>query len=92
VDDANNAIRDEMYKHLILLIKLFLLCAAAVMAVVTAGVAYAAEGLFPAATVMAAPATQTKLPDFEFANLHGGTLKTSEMKGKVIIIRFWATW
>jgi cytochrome oxidase Cu insertion factor (SCO1/SenC/PrrC family) len=54
--------------------------------------AHAAEGLFPSATVMAAPKQPTKLPEFEFANLHGGTLKSSEMKGKVIIIRFWATW
>jgi len=54
--------------------------------------AHAAEGLFPGQTVMAAPAQPTKLADFEFANLHGGTLNSAEMKGKVIIIRFWATW
>jgi cytochrome oxidase Cu insertion factor (SCO1/SenC/PrrC family) len=54
--------------------------------------AHAAEGLFPAATVMAPPQQPTKLPDFEFANLQGGTLKSADMKGKVIIIRFWATW
>lgn len=54
---------------------------------------HAAEGLFPTATVMAAPKQPTKLPDFEFANLSGsGALKSSEMKGKVIVIRFWATW
>ena len=54
---------------------------------------YAAEGLFPGATVMAAPAQPTKLPEFEFANLTGsGTLKSSDMKGKVLIIRYWATW
>jgi cytochrome oxidase Cu insertion factor (SCO1/SenC/PrrC family) len=54
--------------------------------------AHAAEGLFPAPTVMAPPPQPTKLPDFEFTNLQGGTLKSSEMKGKVVIIRFWATW
>ncbi len=52
----------------------------------------AAEGLFPAATVMAPPAQPTKMPEFEFVNLQGGTLKSSELKGKVIVIRFWATW
>jgi cytochrome oxidase Cu insertion factor (SCO1/SenC/PrrC family) len=57
----------------------------------TAG-AYAAEGLFPGATVMAAPQQPTKLPDFELPNVNGGTLKSADMKGKVIIIRFWATW
>ena len=55
-------------------------------------IARAADGLFPHATVMAPPAKPTKLPDFDFANLHGGALKSSEMKGKVVIIRFWATW
>ncbi|MEQ1776805.1 MAG: hypothetical protein ABL891_23710, partial [Burkholderiales bacterium] len=54
--------------------------------------AHAAEGLFPNATVMAPPAQPAKMPDFDFANLHGGALKSSELKGKVIIIRFWATW
>jgi cytochrome oxidase Cu insertion factor (SCO1/SenC/PrrC family) len=55
-------------------------------------VAHAAEGLFPAHTMMAPPAKPTKMPDFEFANLHGGALKSSELKGRVIVIRFWATW
>jgi len=60
----------------------------------TAGVTavHAAEGLFPNPTVMAPPPQPMKLPEFEFANLVGGTLKSSEMKGKVIVIRFWATW
>jgi cytochrome oxidase Cu insertion factor (SCO1/SenC/PrrC family) len=61
-------------------------------AAVCVGVAHAAEGLFPNPTVLAPPAQATKLPPFDFANLHGGALKSSEMKGKVIIIRFWATW
>ena len=63
------------------------LCAAACFAV-----AHAAEGLFPSATVLAPPAQPTKMPVFDFANLHGGALRSSEMKGKVIVIRFWATW
>lgn len=58
-----------------------------------AGFTHAAEGLFRGATVMAAPAQATQLPEFEFANLTGsGVLKSSDMKGKVIIIRYWATW
>jgi cytochrome oxidase Cu insertion factor (SCO1/SenC/PrrC family) len=54
--------------------------------------ARAAEGLFPRATVLAAPPQPTKVPEFDFVNLQGGALKSSELKGKVIIIRFWATW
>jgi cytochrome oxidase Cu insertion factor (SCO1/SenC/PrrC family) len=63
------------------------LCASACFAV-----AHAAEGLFPNTTSLAPPAQPTKLPAFEFANLHGGALKSADMKGKVIVIRFWATW
>ena len=55
-------------------------------------VAHAAEGLFPSATVLTPPSQPTKMPAFDFANLHGGTLKSAELKGKVIVIRFWATW
>jgi hypothetical protein len=54
--------------------------------------AHAAEGLFPRATVLTAPPQPTKVPEFDFVNLQGGALKSSELKGKVIIIRFWATW
>jgi cytochrome oxidase Cu insertion factor (SCO1/SenC/PrrC family) len=54
--------------------------------------AHAAEGLFPGTTVLAPPRQPAKLPDFEFVNLNGGTLKSADTKGKVIIIRFWATW
>lgn len=52
----------------------------------------AQPGPFSGPTNLVAPSVATKLPDFEFANLNGGTLKSSEMRGKVIVIRFWATW
>ena len=53
---------------------------------------HAAESPVLPPAVMAPPQQAMKLPEFEFVNLQGGTLKSSEMKGKVIIIRFWATW
>lgn len=56
------------------------------------GLCYAAEGLFPRPTVMAVPHKATRAPDFNFSNLHGGSLKSSDTKGKVVVIRFWATW
>lgn len=64
----------------------------ALAAIACFAVAHAADGPFPNATVMAPPPQPTKMPEFDFANLLGGTLKSPEMKGKVIVIRFWATW
>ncbi len=54
--------------------------------------AQAAEGLFAKSTVLAPPSKPMKIPDFDFANLQGGTLNSAELKGRVIVIRFWATW
>lgn len=31
-------------------------------------------------------------PDFELATLDGGTLKLSDLKGKKVVLNFWATW
>lgn len=32
------------------------------------------------------------MPSFEVARLTGGTLKSSDLKGKVTVVDFWATW
>ncbi len=34
----------------------------------------------------------TKAPDFELVNLEGRTIKLSELRGKIVILNFWATW
>ena len=31
-------------------------------------------------------------PDFELENVAGGTLKSKDLKGKIIVVDFWATW
>src|SRR5438067_12328349 len=31
-------------------------------------------------------------PDFELENVAGGTLKSDDLKGKVTVVDFWATW
>ncbi len=84
-DDGNYMIKHSFFRW-------FAVAACLVSACTWRAHAQAAQGLFPTATVMAAPKQPTKLPEFEFANLHGGTLKSADMKGRVIIIRFWATW
>lgn len=33
-----------------------------------------------------------KAPGFELANVDGGTLKLSDLQGKVVLLDFWATW
>lgn len=40
------------------------------------------------------PTNQQKstAPDFELAKVAGGTLKSSDLKGKITIVDFWATW
>ena len=32
------------------------------------------------------------VPEFEVAKLNGGTLKAADLKGKVTVLDFWATW
>lgn len=36
--------------------------------------------------------TDVPAPDFSLEQLGGGTVKLSELKGKVVVIDFWATW
>jgi hypothetical protein len=32
------------------------------------------------------------MPSFNLPSTHGGTLDSSVLKGKVVIVRFWASW
>jgi thiol-disulfide isomerase/thioredoxin len=36
--------------------------------------------------------TDTPAPDFELERMGGGKVKLSELKGKVVVLDFWATW
>jgi len=38
------------------------------------------------------PGSEPQAPDFELAKVGGGTIKLSSLKGKVVLIDFWATW
>jgi cytochrome c biogenesis protein CcmG/thiol:disulfide interchange protein DsbE len=51
----------------------------------------AAERPVPAAPADAGRSYQMA-PDFELADLAGGTLSLSDLRGKVVLLDFWATW
>lgn len=57
-----------------------------------ATIAAAAESPFTGPTKLVAPAQPATMPEFALADVRGGTLRASDMQGKVIVIRFWATW
>jgi hypothetical protein len=41
---------------------------------------------------LSAPAKPTHLPAFNLPTAAGGTVRSEELRGKVVIARFWATW
>ena len=53
----------------------------------------AAEPAVPAATAQEYKVSKTETaPDFEVKMLNGTTVKLSDLKGKVVLLNFWATW
>lgn len=69
-----------------------LIVAIAVTALMPVSGALSADALPPLPPNLSALAKPVAMPEFSFANLNGGTLQSSDMKGKVVIVRFWATW
>ena len=43
------------------------------------------EGLLP-------PAKPTAIPDFRLPRVDGTTFDAASLRGKVVVMRFWATW
>ena len=50
------------------------------------------QGKGSAASADAETNTPSKAPDFTLKDIHGKTLALSSLKGKVVLINFWATW
>src|SRR5215467_7070619 len=46
----------------------------------------------PGARESAATASKGPAPEFELENIAGGKTKAADLKGKVLIVDFWATW
>lgn len=41
---------------------------------------------------MQAPSEAVTLPTFELDGPHGSLVRAAELEGKVVVMRFWATW
>ena len=57
-----------------------------------AATAAVAADMPPLPQGLSAPAAATKLPAFNLPTASGGTVRSDDFKGKVIIARFWASW
>jgi thiol-disulfide isomerase/thioredoxin len=51
-----------------------------------------AASLFFATTLFAQNSTSTKVPEITLKDTTGKTIKLSSLKGKVVLIDFWASW
>ena len=39
-----------------------------------------------------APSSSTSMPVFELPDANGETVRSADLQGKVVVVRFWATW
>jgi cytochrome oxidase Cu insertion factor (SCO1/SenC/PrrC family) len=41
---------------------------------------------------LATPVQPTSMPAFELPDPNGETVRSADLQGKVVVVRFWATW
>jgi cytochrome oxidase Cu insertion factor (SCO1/SenC/PrrC family) len=41
---------------------------------------------------LTAPSSSTSMPVFELPDANGATVRSADLEGKVVVVRFWATW
>ena len=41
---------------------------------------------------LTAPSPSTSMPAFELPDANGATVRSADLQGKVVVVRFWATW
>lgn len=63
-----------------------------VAAIVLAGCNYPASHPKPKAAIIAAGEIGSRLPDFSVKDLQGREISSTDLRGKVMLIDFWATW
>ncbi len=51
-----------------------------------------AADLPPVPGGLAAPSKATRLPAFDLPGINGAMVHAGDLRGKVVIVRFWATW
>jgi cytochrome oxidase Cu insertion factor (SCO1/SenC/PrrC family) len=78
-------IRRYERQHLRLFLLLGILLTLSPLPAPAAGSATLPEGL-------AAPSPSTAMPAFELPDANGETVRSTDLQGKVVVVRFWATW
>jgi cytochrome oxidase Cu insertion factor (SCO1/SenC/PrrC family) len=68
---------------------LLMLSAAWVLGMVEAP---AAGPALPPPSGLATPGQPTPMPDFSLPGVNGTTIRSADLQGKVVVVRFWATW
>lgn len=63
-----------------------------VAAIVLAGCNHPASPSQPKVAVIAAGEIGSRLPDFSVEDLRGREISSTDLRGKVVLIDFWATW
>ena len=75
--------------HVRMWLLLFIYSAACILARPEAPVA---EPALPPPAGLAAPGQPTPMPDFSLPGVNGTTVRAADLQGKVVVVRFWATW
>ncbi len=70
--------------------RLFLLAGLALLLGASAGMAVGEPLEAPPGLAEVKPATP--MPKFTLPSLNGATFDASQLQGKVVVVRFWATW
>jgi hypothetical protein len=55
-------------------------------------VARAAETVAPPPPGLVTPSQSTPMPTFRLEAVSGITVQAADLQGKVVVVRFWATW